>query len=44
MENIILNKMKIAIKEHWENLLLFIVLLIIIFKYTDLYTLFLNNM
>lgn len=43
MENIILNKTKIAIKEHWKNLLLFIILLIIIFKYTDLYTLFLNT-
>jgi len=38
MENTILNKVETIIKEHWKNLLLFIVLLVIILTYTHLYT------
>lgn len=42
MENVILNKARATIKDHWKNLLLFVVLLVIISKYTDLYNLILN--
>lgn len=42
MENVILNKARATIKDHWKNLLLFVVLLVIISKYTDLYKLILN--
>lgn len=44
MENTIFNKIRILIKEHWKNLLLFIILLWIISKYTDLFNLILTTL